>query len=70
MFIFKAAVVVQWIRAFVQQAEDWVFKSQPRQTLVVKTGSDSSTAKRSALGVSGTEMTIINGCPMSQYMAG
>ena len=51
MFVFKAAVVVQWIRAFVQQAEDWVFKSQPRQTLVVKTGSDRSAVNRLALGV-------------------
>ena len=33
-----------------------------------KTGSDSSTAKRSTLGVSVTEMTIINGCPVSQYV--
>ena len=29
----------------------WVFESQPRQTKVVKTGSDSSTAKHSAKGV-------------------
>ena len=28
-----------------------VFESQPRQTLVVKTGTDSSTAKRVAIGV-------------------
>ena len=37
-----------------------------------KTGSDSSTAKRSAIGVSVTggssEMTIINGWPVSQYV--
>ena len=33
------------------QAEGWVFEYEPRQTLVVKTGSDSSTAKRSAIGV-------------------
>ena len=31
-----------------------VFESQPRQTLVVKTGTDSSTAKRSAISVSVT----------------
>ena len=30
------------------------FESQPRQTLVVKTGSNSSTAKRSAIGVNVT----------------
>ena len=33
------------------QAEGWVIKSQPRQTLVVKTSCDSYTAKRSAIGV-------------------
>ena len=37
-----------------RKAEGWVFESQPRQTLVVKTGSDNSTAKRSAIGVSVT----------------
>ena len=31
-------------------SESWVFESQPRKTLVVKTYSDSSTAKRSSLG--------------------
>ena len=34
------------------QAEGWVFESQPRQTLVVKTDSDSSTANHSTIGVS------------------
>ena len=43
-----------WVRALASQAEDWVFESQPRQALVVKTGSDSSTSKRSALNVSVT----------------
>ena len=40
--------------ARVPQAEGWVFESesQSRQTQVVKTCSDSSTAKRSAIGVS------------------
>ena len=42
----------QWVRAFVLQAEAWVFGSHPRQ--VVKTGSDSSTAKLSAIDVSVT----------------
>ena len=46
--------VVQWARAFTFQAEGWVFESQPQKTEVVKTGSDSSTAKRSATGVSVT----------------
>ena len=32
----------------------WMFESQSRKTQVVKTGSDSSTAKRSAIGVSVT----------------
>ena len=46
-----APVVAQRVRAFAPQAEGTVFESQPRQTYVVKTGSDSSIAKRSALGV-------------------
>ena len=50
----SAAAVAQWVRAFTPQAEDWVFESQPRRTHVVKTGSDSSTDERSALGVSVT----------------
>ena len=41
-----SSAVPQWIRTFAPQAESWVFESQPRQTLVVKTGSDSSTTKR------------------------
>ena len=49
-----AAAVVQWVRAFDQQLEDWVFESQLRQTKVVETSSDSSTVKRSALGMSVT----------------
>ena len=44
----RAAAVAQWIRALAPQAEGWVFESRPRQTYVVKTGSDSSTDKRSA----------------------
>ena len=46
--------VAQWVRGFPSQAEGWMFESQPRQTQVVKTGSDSSTAKRSAIGVNAT----------------
>ena len=42
------------VRAFAPQAESWAFESQPWQTLVVKTGSDSSTVKQSAIGVSVT----------------
>ena len=33
------------------QAEGWVFEFQLRQTLVVKTGSDSSTVQCSVIGV-------------------
>ena len=43
---YLAAVVVHWVRAFVSRAEGWLFKSQAPQTQDVKTGSDSSTAKR------------------------
>ena len=49
-----SAAVAQWVRAFAPQAEGWVFEFQPRQTHVIKTGSDSSTAKRSSIGVSVT----------------
>ena len=43
-FYLLAAAVPQWVIAFARQAEGWVFE----------TGSDSSNAKRSALGVSVT----------------
>ena len=46
--------MTQWVRALALQAEGWVFESEPRQTLVVKTDSDRSAAKRSAIGVSFT----------------
>ena len=42
------------VRAFSSHAEGWLFESQPRQILVVKSGIDSSTAKRLATGVSVT----------------
>ena len=48
----EAAAKAQSVRAFAPQAKGWVFVFQPRQTLVVKTGSDSSTAKRSVIRVS------------------
>ena len=41
-------------KAFVPQAEGLVFKSQPRQTQVIKTGSDSYNVKHSALGATVT----------------
>ena len=50
----KTTAMAQWVRAFALQAEGLVFESLLRQTLVVKTGSDSSTAKRSADDVSVT----------------
>ena len=62
--ILSAAAVAQWVRPFAPEAEGWVFKSQPRQTQVVKTSSDSSTAKRIRCECHGSsEMTIINGAP-------
>ena len=51
---FRATAVVQWVRALASQAWGWVFESLPRQTYVVKIGSDSSTAKCLARGVSVT----------------
>ena len=49
-------------------AKGWVFESQPRQTLVVKTGSYSPTANNSAICKchGSSVMTTINGCPVSQ----
>ena len=51
-FIALAALVAKSVRPFASHAEGWVFKSQLRQTYVVKIFGDSSTAKRSATGVS------------------
>ena len=48
----RAAVTAQSIRAFAPLAEGWVFESQLQQTYIVKAGSVSSTAKRSAKRVS------------------
>ena len=50
------------------QSKGWVLESQPQQTEVVKTGNDSSTAKRLAMWeCQGTsEMTIIKRCLVSQ----
>ena len=53
-----AVVVAQSVRGSAPQAEGWMFEFQPRQTQVVKTGSDRFsdrfTVKRSAIVVSGT----------------
>ena len=45
------SAVAQWVSAFDPQAEGWVFESHLGQPSVIKTGSDSSTAKRSAISV-------------------
>ena len=50
------AVVAQLVRVFTLCAEGWVFEFQPRQTLVVKTGSDSSTAEHWATSVNVTSL--------------
>ena len=57
--IATTAAVAQWVRAYSPQVEDWVFEYKPRQIKVVKTGSDSPTAKRELV-------TVINGCLVSQ----
>ena len=63
------AAVAQWVRALAPQAKGWVFESQSRQALVVKTISDRSTAKHSLIECNGSsEMTIINGCLVSQWV--
>ena len=51
----QTVTVAQQVRAFASHAEVWAFESQPQQTYLVKTGSDRSNAKRSAIGVSVTE---------------
>ena len=50
----EAMAMVQWVRVFTLQVEGWVFESQPWQTSVIKTGSDSS--KCSAIGASVTQV--------------
>ena len=51
----ESVAMAQSVRAVATNAEGCVFESQSRHTKVVKTGSDSSTAKRSATGVSATD---------------
>ena len=46
--------VLESVKALTLHAEDWVYESEPRQTYVLKTGKDSSTAKRSSEGISYT----------------
>ena len=48
------AEVAQWVEAIVLHAEGWVLESHQRQTQILKTGSVSSTSKRSTIGVSVT----------------
>ena len=45
----------------------WVFESQLRQTLVVKTGNDCQTLGNRCKCHGSSEMTIINWCPVSQW---
>ena len=52
--IWLTAAVAQGTRALAPQEEGWVYESQFLQTLVLNTGSDLSTAKRSAIGVNAT----------------
>ena len=52
--VFKNCDGAQWDRAFALQAEGWVFESQPRPSLVVKTSNNCFTANCSAKGVSVT----------------
>ena len=54
MMIKITAAVAQSVEAFALHAEGWVLESHPRQVWVVKTGSDSSTAKHSTTGATGT----------------
>ena len=63
------AALAQWVRTLAPQAEGRVFESLPRQTKVVKTGSNSFTANRSAVGASVTGPRIlitINEFPVSR----
>ena len=48
--VYITAVMAQSVKAFTSQAEGWVFESKPRQTLVIKTGSNGSAAKYFAKG--------------------
>ena len=49
-----AAAVAQWIILFAPQAERWLLDPSRDRPKSLKTGSDSSTAKHSAFGVSVT----------------
>ena len=56
-------------RAFSSYAEGQVLESQPRPLEEVKTGSDGSTVKRSETDeCHDSEMTILNGCVVTQYV--
>ena len=48
------------------RAEGWLFESQPRHTKIVKTVSDTTTPKRSAIDVSVTVLRDDHYKPMSQ----
>lgn len=46
--------VLESVKELTLHDEDWVYESEPRQTYVLKTGKDSSTAKRSSEGINYT----------------
>ena len=64
-----AMAVAQSIRAFAQQAEEWEFESQQRHPRsykqVVKAALPNARQYKCECHVS-SEMTIVNGCPVSQ----
>ena len=51
--------MAQGTKALAPQEEGWVYESQFLQTLVLNTGGDLSTAKRSAIGVNATGPQIL-----------
>ena len=71
MYIYIQFGPLRWRRGLERSSASGRFSVRIRAVtdLSRKTGSDSSTTVRSAIGVSASEsseMTVINGCPMSQ----
>ena len=64
--------VAQWVRALAPKAVGWMFESHAAATdMTIKTGSDSSTAKRSATGASvmgPRRWPLLRVKPVSQYV--
>ena len=52
IFNIEVSSLLKAVRAYAPEAEGWVFESRPQQTSFVKTRSDSSAAKHSAIVVS------------------